>query len=122
MRSIRFSKQKYFHSLKTKGVSNFKTAFNLASYTVYWMSRQDNATFRKNHSAQKLSATFIYLIFLTNVLKIIKDLVKRHRFCMLCAPFILLVWAIFIIYSIFLNLSNDKNLELDLIVLSLAEK
>ena len=45
MRSIRFSEQKSFHSLKTKGVSNFKTAFDLASYTVYWMSHQDNATF-----------------------------------------------------------------------------
>ena len=45
MRSIRLSKQKSFHSFKTKGVSNFKTAFDLTSYTVYRMSRQDNATF-----------------------------------------------------------------------------
>ena len=45
MRSIRLSKQKSFHSFKTKGVSNFKTAFDLASYFVYWMSCQDNATF-----------------------------------------------------------------------------
>ena len=45
MRSIRFSKQKSFHSFKTKGVSNFKTAFDLALYIVYRMSRQDNATF-----------------------------------------------------------------------------
>ena len=53
MSSIRFSKQKSFHSFKTKGVSNFKTAFDAALYTVYRMSRQDNATFVKHdHSAQ----------------------------------------------------------------------
>ena len=45
MRSIRFSKQKSFHSFKTKGVSNFKTAFDLALYIVYRMSHQDNTTF-----------------------------------------------------------------------------
>ena len=45
IRSIRFSKQKSFHSFKTKGVSDFKTAFDLALHIVYRMSRQDNATF-----------------------------------------------------------------------------
>ena len=45
MRSIRFSKQKSFHSFKTKGVRKFKTAFDLALYILYRMSRQDNATF-----------------------------------------------------------------------------
>ena len=45
MRSIRFSKQKSFHSFKTNDVSNFKLAFDLASYIIYLMSRQDNATF-----------------------------------------------------------------------------
>ena len=48
MRSIRFSKQKSaFQSFKTKDVSNFKLAFDLASYIIYLMSRQDNATFDK---------------------------------------------------------------------------
>ena len=70
MRSIRFSKQKSFHSSKTKGVSDFKTAFDLASYFVHRMSCQDNATFVEQ--SQELSATLIYLNFLTNVLKIIK--------------------------------------------------
>ena len=45
MRSIRSSKQKSFHSFKTQGVSNFKTAFDLALYIGYRISRQDNATF-----------------------------------------------------------------------------
>ena len=45
MLSIRFSQKKSFHSFETKGVSNFKAAFDLALYTVYQMSRQDNATF-----------------------------------------------------------------------------
>ena len=72
MRSIRFSKQKSFHSFKTNDVSNFKLAFDLASYIIYLISRQDNATFVEQ-SAQKLSATFNYLDVLTNVLKIIKD-------------------------------------------------
>ena len=71
MRSIRFSKQKSCHSFKTKGVSNFKTAFDLASYFVYWMSRQDNATVvEQSLSTEVVSYSYLPL---TNVLKIIKD-------------------------------------------------
>ena len=73
MRSIRFSKQKSFHSFKTKGVNNFRQRLTLhrISYIVYRMSRQDDTIFVEQ--SQKLSVTFIYLNFLTNVLKIIKD-------------------------------------------------
>ena len=59
MRSVRFSKQKSFHSFKTKGVSNFKTAFDLALYIVYRMSGQDNATFVE----QSLSTEVVRLDF-----------------------------------------------------------
>ena len=60
MRSIRFSKQKSFHSFKTKGVRNFKTAFDLALYILYRMSRQDNATFVE----QSLSTEVVSYIYL----------------------------------------------------------
>ena len=71
MHSIRFSKQKFFHSFKTKGASNFKTAFDLALYIG--CHAKITQLLLNSHSAQKLSATFMYLNFLANVLKIIKD-------------------------------------------------
>ena len=72
MRSIRFSKQKSFHSFKTKGVSNFKTALTLHRI-AYIGCHAKTQLLLNSYSAQKLSATFIYLNFLTNALKIIKD-------------------------------------------------
>ena len=70
MHSIRLSKQKSFHSFKTKGVRNFKAAFDLAFYVGCHAKIMQ--LLLNSYSAQKLSATFIYLNFLTNVPKIIK--------------------------------------------------
>ena len=53
---------------------HFKTAFELASYVVYRMSRYKiTQLLSNNRSTQKLSATLIYVSFLTNFLKIILD-------------------------------------------------
>ena len=84
MRSIRFSKQKSFHSFKTKGVSNFKTAFNLALYNliVYWMSRQDNATFVEQVTQHRSCQLLLFTYFFFE-----KCPEKHHRFCMYCMPF-----------------------------------
>ena len=95
MGSKRFSKQKSFHSFKTKGVNNFKIAFDLASYTVYRMSRQDNAPFVE----QSLSTEVVSYFYLPSCFdkcpeNYSKPLVKRHRFCMHCVPFILFIYAV----------------------------
>ena len=63
MRSISFSKQKSFRSFKTKGVSNFKTAFDLASYIVYRMSCQDNATFVEQSLSTVVSFAAVFNFF-----------------------------------------------------------
>ena len=53
---MRFSKQKSLYSFKTKGVNNFKTAFDLVAYIGCHV--KITQLLLNNHSAQKLSATF----------------------------------------------------------------
>ena len=52
---------------------------------------KQNVTVKSHsHPAETANGRLVYLNFLTNFLKIMKDrLVKSHRFCMHCVPFIL---------------------------------
>ena len=79
------------HSFKTKVEHNFKTAFDPVSYIVCLMSRYKiTQLLLNNHSAQELSATSIYLNFLTNFLKITKDPLLNviASACIACLSFI----------------------------------
>ena len=82
MLSIRFSKQKSFHSFKTKGVSNFRTAFDLASYNVHRMSRQDSnfcGTVTLHRSCQLLLFTLIFLQNSNRTARCRPPRLTRHR-------------------------------------------
>ena len=87
----------YILKNKRAGVSNFKTVFDRVSYIAYRMSRcKVTQLLLNNHSTLKLSATFIYVNFLTYFLKIINylsTLAKRHLFCMHRVPFIIICKA-----------------------------
>ena len=58
---------------KTKGVNNFRQRLTLHRISYIVCHAKITQFLLNNHSAQKLSVTFMYPNFLTNVLKIIKD-------------------------------------------------